>query len=279
MKKKPILLVLKGIPACGKSTYAKELVTQGWKRVNKDDLRTMIDCGKWSRSNERIINFIEATTVKNLILNGHDVVVDDTNFAWESEWKDIAETSGADFEVKFFDVPVMECIERDAKRGEKSVGAKVIMGMWNQYVRAKAPEHNPNLSNCYIVDIDGTLAHTTNRSPYDYTKVYDDATDKPIKDIINVLHEDTKIVVVSGREDSCYDETRRWLVDNGIKFDDLMMRTTGDKRNDAIVKQEIYEQFIKNNYNVLAVFDDRNRIVDMWRSIGLKCLQVDYGFF
>lgn len=39
----PKLLVLKGLPASGKSTYAKELVNKGWKRVNKDDLRAMID--------------------------------------------------------------------------------------------------------------------------------------------------------------------------------------------------------------------------------------------
>src|SRR5207245_9019847 len=49
------LLLLKGLPASGKSTYAKELVLKGWKRVNKDDLRAMIDNGKWSHSNEDII--------------------------------------------------------------------------------------------------------------------------------------------------------------------------------------------------------------------------------
>ena len=48
------LLILKGLPASGKSTYAKELVSKGWKRVNKDDLRSMIDGGKWSKKNEEM---------------------------------------------------------------------------------------------------------------------------------------------------------------------------------------------------------------------------------
>ena len=57
------------------------------------------------------------------------------------------------------------------------------------------------------------------------------------------------------------------------------MRSTEDNRKDAVVKREIYDNWIKDKYNVLAVFDDRNQCVDMWRGLGLTCLQVDYGNF
>jgi hypothetical protein len=57
------------------------------------------------------------------------------------------------------------------------------------------------------------------------------------------------------------------------------MRGNDDNRCDSIVKEEIYNEYIKDKYNVLAVFDDRDRVVDMWRRIGLPTYQVYYGSF
>ena len=57
------------------------------------------------------------------------------------------------------------------------------------------------------------------------------------------------------------------------------MRSTGDHRNDAIVKQELYEQEIAGKYNVDFCVDDRDRVVDLWRSLGLTCFQVAEGWF
>jgi hypothetical protein len=57
------------------------------------------------------------------------------------------------------------------------------------------------------------------------------------------------------------------------------MRTDGDDRNDGIIKTEIFDKYIRNIYNVIAVFDDRDSVVKAWRNIGLLCLQVNYGDF
>jgi hypothetical protein len=57
------------------------------------------------------------------------------------------------------------------------------------------------------------------------------------------------------------------------------MREAGDSRKDSIVKQELYERHIKPSYDVFVVLDDRNQVVDMWRSLGLVCLQVAPGDF
>ena len=57
------------------------------------------------------------------------------------------------------------------------------------------------------------------------------------------------------------------------------MRKKGDYRHDEIIKEEIYHTDIEPNYNVIAVFDDRNRVCDMWRNLGLLCNQVYYGDF
>lgn len=273
---------MKGLPASGKSTEAKRLVKEeGYKRVNKDDLRLMIDDSKWSKQNEERIKSIEEIIVNYYLSCGYSVIVDDTNFAYIDYWKEVAEKNKVEFEVKFFDVPLMECIDRDSKRGDKSVGSKVIMRMYEQYLKPKAPEYNPALPNCYIFDIDGTLAKMNGRSPYDYTKVHTDIPNQNIIMIAKKLEQmGNKIIIVSGRTDDCFSETRKWLIaKTGIVFEDLKMRKSGDSRNDAIIKREIYENEIKDKYNVLAVFDDRDRVVAMWRSLGLTCLQVDYGNF
>lgn len=274
------LVMLKGLPASGKSTYANELVLQGYKRVNKDELRAMIDASKWSRDNEGKIQVIEKDIVKYFLSYSCNVVVDDTNFAHEKEWAEVARTFGAEFEVKFFDIPLMECIERDSKRGEKSVGQKVIMRMYDKYVKPKEPAYSDDKQNCYIFDIDGTLAKMNGRSPYDYSKVDTDLANHNITMIARILkNSGLPIVIVSGRTDDCKEATMQWLSSHSIPFDAIHMRKAGDSRKDSIVKKEIYDNELKNIYNVLAVFDDRNQVVDMWRSLGLTCLQVDYGFF
>ena len=130
-----------------------------------------------------------------------------------------------------------------------------------------------------IVDIDGTLAHGTGRDIYDYTRVNEDQSDPYIKELTNILHQEFFIIIVSGREDYCLEDTKRWLGDHGIRYDAIFMRATKDFRPDTEVKQEIYEHQIRPHYTVFLVLDDRNSVVNMWREIGLKCLQVQAGDF
>lgn len=280
MNKTNKLLVLKGLPGCGKSKYAEELVAQGWKRVNKDDLRLMIDCGKWSRDNEKPIPFIEFHIAAYYLENGFNVVVDDTNFGWEDKWREEAKTHGAEFEIKVFDTLPLECIERDRKRGDKSVGAEVIYRMYNQYMRPKPVPYQKDLPDAYIFDIDGTLAKMNGRSPYDYTRVSEDSLNEHVANILDSLVKTgAHIIICSGRQASCRTETSDWLAQNDITYHNLLMRSTDDKRKDSIVKEELYNEHIKGKYNVLGVFDDRDQVVELWRNLGLTCFQVDYGAF
>ena len=139
------------------------------------------------------------------------------------------------------------------------------------------------LKKCVIVDIDGTVAFRDpdiDRSPFDYSLV---RTDLPKKEVINVIHSlwesGHKIVFVSAREDICFNDTYRWLTQHCPPFVKLLMRKQGDFRPDDVVKREIYDKSIKFDYDVVAVFDDRNSVVDMWRTLGLTCFQVAEGDF
>lgn len=275
------LLVLQGLPASGKSTYAKEKVKEGFKRVNKDDIRAMVDDNHWNKDKEKVTIATERSLAESFLQQGFNVVVDDTNFAEKhlEYYKQLAAKYKADYQIKVFDTPMTECIERDAKRGDKSVGARVIQGMWETYLKPEKIKKDYILDDCFIFDIDGTLAHMENRSPFEFDKVDKDMVDLHVKYLFQILEHNAKIIVFSGRDSICREATEQWLHANNIVPHGLYMRAEGDNRKDSIIKKELYENHIKGKYNVMGVFDDRNQVVNMWRDLGLTCYQVAYGYF
>jgi phosphoglycolate phosphatase-like HAD superfamily hydrolase len=60
---------------------------------------------------------------------------------------------------------------------------------------------------------------------------------------------------------------------------ELFMRADNDNRPDAEVKSEMLDKLIEQGHNPVIVFDDRQSVVDMWRSRGLLCCQVADGDF
>jgi len=279
------IILLKGLPASGKTTWAKKMVSDNpgmYKRVNKDDLRAMLDNGKWSKHNEKFIIQLRDQIIINALNSGQHVIVDDTNLnkRHEKMMITIAKDNNAIVEVKEFDTDYKECIKRDAKR-ENSVGEKVIKDMYNKYLKAD-PEpikYNPCLKQCIIVDIDGTLAKMNDRSPYDWGKVGEDSVHKHIKGIVDMYYEDFDIIIMTGRDGCCENETREWLSQNGIGYTALHIRPEGNNESDVIIKERMYREHIEGKYNVEFVLDDRDCVVEMWRNLGLKCLQVNYGDF
>ena len=54
------ILILRGLPASGKSTFARNLLTENphaWKRLNKDELRAMLDNSVHSVPNEKFVEY------------------------------------------------------------------------------------------------------------------------------------------------------------------------------------------------------------------------------
>ena len=143
---------------------------------------------------------------------------------------------------------------------------------------------------CYIVDVDGTIADSEHRLHYvtnghrDWTnwKKYwqDDKPIQPVIDIIRLGHSvGIKIVLCTAREDNCREETIKWLQIHDVPYDDLFMRDDYDTRPDDIIKFELLQEILRDGYEPLCVFDDRQCVVDMWRAQGLVCLQPAPGNF
>lgn len=300
------LILTRGIPASGKSTWAKGFVgeTAGRVRVSRDDLRRMLFGAErmWSmdRDQERQVTIIVENIVKQYLAKDFTVVLDATNLVAKNVkvWYDICE------DVEFKDFPIREwvAINRDSARPkDEQVGEDVIRNFVRRFrADGKLPDPPERIRPAihsvepyvydgvvtkppaYIVDIDGTLAHVVDggRSHYDYSRVSEDAFDYEVASVVNSLwNNGNAIILVSGREDWCRVDTENWLRERGVPFDKLLMRATDDHRPDDIVKLEIFNEHIRNDYYVRGVFDDRDRVVKMWRSLGLKCYQVAEGNF
>lgn len=279
------VVMLYGLPASGKSTFAKEMIAKypnAYKRISKDDLRAMLDDGKYSKTNEKFVLKMRDALILETLKAGKCPIVDDTNLA-PKHYDHITEmVKGlAVVELIVFDTPYEECVARDLRR-PKSVGERVIRQMYNQYLRKKKskPKFEPMSPDVIICDLDGTLAQMNGRSPFDWDKVDTDTVNITIKNMISGYRKlGIPTIIVSGRDSVCRAKTEKWLADNGIQYMYLFMRPEGDNRKDSIVKQEIYEKYIYGKANVLFVLDDRDQVVEMWRDQGLACLQVNDGNF
>lgn len=283
------VLILSGLSGSGKSSFAKELMSKdkSYKRVNRDSIREMT-INEWTPKSEHLTITIEFSLVQEILKNGFNCIIDDTNLSPKtlnkinSELERISKELNIGLEVseKLIDTPLSECIKRDALR-PNPVGKKVILDQYSKYMpKPNYSEWVADKQKAILVDLDGTLAHMSNRSPFDYSKVKDDTCDVFVKDVVLKYYQDGyDILVASGREDSCLDDTRDWLLKNEIPARKLFMRKTSDHRKDYIVKQEIYENEIKPNWSVFFCLDDRNQVIDMYRSLGLKVLQCENGDF
>jgi predicted kinase len=280
--------VYKGLPGSGKSTAAKQLLDENpgkYKRINKDDLRAMLDNSKFTGANEKFILKVRDSLILQALEAGKHVLIDDTNIHPKHAQR-IADLVKGQAEVEvvdFMHVDVETCIARDLKR-PNSVGERVIRRMWKEYLSFETPKlvQNPELPRAIICDLDGTLCLLNGRSPYDATNCDQDLLNQPVADIVLRFQETGHhIIFLSGREDKFLEPTERFLVQHfGEDFEySLIMRLTDDKRKDAIVKREFLDRDILPNFYIDFVLDDRDQVVDMWRGLGLTCLQVDYGDF
>ncbi|MEN7548100.1 AAA family ATPase [Rapidithrix thailandica] len=289
------VLILKGLPGSGKSTFAKKLLEDNpgmYKRLNRDELRVMLDNNHFTPKNEKFVQKVRDLIFLEALKEGKHVIVDDTNLAPQAEERvrqlvaEYCHASGQQvfIEVKEMDTPLQECLERDAKR-EKKVGRDVIMKMYNQHVlkNDRGPNYqpqNPALPPAIICDLDGTLA-ILKRSPFNALACEKDLLNEPVAELVKSYSRmGTKILLMSGREETAREQTQRWLAKYDIPYDGLFMRKEKDMRKDAVVKKELFEQHVQNQYFVRFVLDDRNQVVDLWRmELGLPCLQVNYGDF
>lgn len=284
------MIIMRGLPASGKSTRAKELQeTMGNAvRINKDLLRKMLHFDRFTGRNEGLTRNASRTLAMHFLTNGTNVIIDDTNLnpGTLQSWKDLAKYLDEKVEVLNLDTPVEECVSRDEGRTD-SVGADVIRQMAMQFGLYPVPEKG-----FVVCDIDGTIADIEHR------KSFIAGPTKDWKGFFNAMRGDTirpttaqmlvdwklkgnPLIFVSARPDTYREETTNWLRKHlanqyGVFWVTLIMRKEGDKRPDTEVKQDIFDRYLKN-LPIAMVIDDRPSVIRMWKANGLEVTDVGAG--
>lgn len=292
------LTICRGLSGSGKSTWARN---QNAVVVSRDDLRVALygsDGPDYYRhpdlsAREDFITKVEHDAVRRALTAGQDCISDNTNIEMRfvNALAKVGYSVGAQVEVKTFLTDVETAIARNkirAAAGGRDVpeaairrqhqrfkpGAKVVEApVLKQYTGT------PYKPDAFLFDLDGTTYHMGDkRGPYDHNVDVDDP-DIIVQDIVNSLAENYVAIAMSGRVEATRAKTIESLNRDDVWFDALFMRKDGDMRSDNIIKHELFWEHVAPNYNVKFVLDDRDQVVSMWRSIGIKTLQVADGEF
>lgn len=138
-----------------------------------------------------------------------------------------------------------------------------------------------------VFDLDGTLAITHHRDHFIQQKrkdwrgffaaCVDDTPNEAAIAVFKALQaQNYRVEIWSGRSDEVRTETEKWLADHGIKPDVLRMRPHDDYTPDHLLKES---WLLEKEHKPLVIFDDRNKVVAMWRQHGVSCFQVAEGDF
>lgn len=311
------LHIYRGIQGSGKSTMAKHLAfLDGGRVVGRDHVRRLMGFeGLGNRKQEDEVTQIQVRLIHGGLRSGQNVHVDDMNLKAIYVKRLMGIAAYFDAEIVFHDLtdtPLDICLERNRQRakGQGHVNEEVI---WKTFFRFVAPTNGKGLPipeapvfdtkylpfepyqapegvsrDAVLIDVDGTLAlHGTPENPesirkhHDYGKVHLDVPNPAVvKAVRALIFDGYHPIVVSSRPDSCKDATRLWIQKHvTVAPFDLIMRRTGDHRPDYLVKYELFNEHIRDKYNVVAALDDRDQVVNMYREIGITVFQVAPGNF
>lgn len=304
-----------GLPGSGKTKMAADLYALAGGHLalaNKDSIRLA-----HPEYNENTVLKCEDDQIANALAAGQSILVHDTNFHPKhlGRFTQFAAEYSAELVcLDFTGVPMSVCIARDKQRtGSARVGAHVIKNMANKYlIRQNTanrqllkpvelatpsstyagvwPVDGDNRRPAYMCDLDGTLALWTERRAYDEHLYHTDQVNINLRQVLYALAScgNFDLLFLSGREgtETGREETWKWLKANlmGMPLagqmheSRLIMRKAGDHRADEIVKLELYKEYVESQWMVLGVFDDRPKVVRMWRDEGLFVMDCGNGY-
>lgn len=298
----PTIIVCIGMSGAGKSTLAARYVqNEGYVEISRDFFREKFFGQNYTftREGERRVEAAVVQQWTEVSAKKINVIVSDTNLKaqYRTLWVDRATKAGYELVWKPMPMSLKVAYDRNLHRGYKALSRNALhkqWGLWLDYLRSVGklpPRYVPDesLPKVVICDLDGTLADMGARNPYNWKKVSEDQPRKVIIDIVSayVRQQNMEVIITSGRDERCKQDTSAWLEkylppDVYARIRKVYMRARNDNRDDVDVKSEIFWRDIAPHYNVVAIFDDRPKIVQLWKDIGHKnvlSVQVDSNDF
>ena len=301
------IIITRGLPGSGKSTWAKSFASIAGNTVivERDEIRLALFGCYWTGKpeDEERVTRLQDKLVRSYLAEGTRVVISDTHLPDRSvkKWLKLGAELGVPVSTQEFrHVPLAQVLIQNASRPvkqAKEVPAEVIRDKYERFIKGRnldkevtyTPKANRHFepykqpdgvftSDAVIFDIDGTLAVMGDRSPYDGAKVWKDTPNADVTEALRAHSMNSRIIIVSGRDEVYREVTEKWLSDNSIHYDALLMRPTepGPKREDSIIKYELFNKYIRpRGYRIMGVYDDRHRVLRMWLELGLTTFHVN----
>ena len=306
MEKKKLILC-RGIQGSGKTYFAKAWCAEDPKnrvRINNDDIRNMLG-NYWVVERESLVSEMKQYLTQAAMDRGYNIVIDNMNLNPKEVkfWEKVVELNNEDpdgykYEIEFKDffIPLEECIRRDAMR-PNPIGEKVIRETWKRYKHfiqtSEVEKYVNNLIKedeskpyCLVVDMDSTLCFNTTKRPwYGEGAAEGMINDVPNMGVLRLVEQWAKpgptaytnnLIIATGRDTSQEEVTKQWLAKYNIYPQEFYFRREGDYRKGVEVKKEQIEKILEK-YNVVAIIDDCEPIVNMYREMGLTVLQPNKG--
>ncbi|WP_280404743.1 AAA family ATPase [Nocardia brasiliensis] len=302
------LSITRGPQGAGKTELAYSLVRSepDTARFSRDDFRRMVfgQSGILSYRQENLITELMTACAEVGLRKGWSPIIDATHGRVRDgrRWADFAHAHGAQFRCLDVVATEEQCIanvEARAAAGGHAVPAEAIKDYFRRFPppwppitstfdRLDLTPYVPDVTKprAIIVDLDGTLADNSWRSPFDYTRVLEDPVIEATKTLVNAAawhydrdhdydtgNDGINILIFSGRDDICIEDCAQWLDNEEIAWDELSLRDEGDKRPDAVVKYKMFDE-VRDRYHIIGVIDDRQQVVRMWHALGLTVFRV-----
>lgn len=286
---KPTLLLTVGISGSGKTSWSTEFTRNrdNWADLNRDEIRfALFTKGvrdfsqyKFSKQNEKRVTDVIDQLAFDASIQRKSVIISDTdlNPKTRAKWLQWARENDYEYLIKEFTISFDEARKRDIQRAG-GVGVEVLWKQWMKWLEyINYDFYVPDLSKrkAVIIDVDGTVAKMNGRKPYEWHKVGEDLPRQAtICMVQGMIEEGNTPIFMSGRDGVCKDLTYKWLLHNIMEWylpEDggfhLFMRSEGDMRPDYVVKKELFDKYVRNNFNVVAAIDDRKSILELWTQL------------
>ncbi|GAA4778705.1 hypothetical protein GCM10023200_09670 [Actinomycetospora chlora] len=287
----PTLVLVRGLPASGKTTRARALVASrrpgSILRVNRDDLRrSMVDPSYSAPVDavERRISDAEWRLVRGALLDGVDVVVDATNLrsSVARRWLALAEACGAAWRVE--DVPadgpvdLEECVRRDAARPPvERVGEEVLRDLHARFVDAETGRLAPLDPPARLSSAGGAPYRPVPGTPSAVVVVVEGMRGATtlVEGLVATGH---RVIACSARPEeervAVADLLAREL---DVPLEAVLLRPPGRRGGDAAALLGLFDEHVRDRYTVVGVVESRPVPARAWRRTGLPVIGVVDG--